>query len=159
MKIVKRSGVEEVFDREKITRAIEKANEATEKRPELSKRQIEYIVNVIEDHCNEAKRALSVEEIQELVETHIILQGAPETAKRYIRYRFTRNLARQLSIDNMCDNVTLYRNVQNLCAAERAAVGILSALLGKKCGLIKYHGKAAFCLFTRQNGGFKLLKI
>ena len=104
MKIVKRSGVEEVFDREKITRAIEKANEATEKRPELSKRQIEYIVNVIEDHCMEAKRALSVEEIQELVETHIILQGAPETAKRYIRYRFTRNLAR---IANTTDNQIL----------------------------------------------------
>ncbi len=104
MKIVKRSGVEEIFDREKITRAIEKANEATEKRPELSKRQIEYIVNVIEDHCMEAKRALSVEEIQELVETHIILQGAPETAKRYIRYRFTRNLAR---IANTTDNQIL----------------------------------------------------
>ena len=104
MKIVKRSGVEEVFDREKIMRAIEKANEATEKRPELSKRQIEYIVNVIEDHCNEANRSLSVEEIQELVETHIILQGAPETAKRYIRYRFTRNLAR---IANTTDNQIL----------------------------------------------------
>ena len=104
MKIVKRSGVEEVFDREKIMRAIEKANEATEKKPELSKRQIEYIVNVIEDHCVEAKRSLSVEEIQELVETHIILQGAPETAKRYIRYRFTRNLAR---IANTTDNQIL----------------------------------------------------
>ena len=34
---------------------------------------------------------------------------------------FTHNLARQLGIDVMCDNVTLYRNVQNLCAAERAA--------------------------------------
>ncbi|MBO7288569.1 MAG: anaerobic ribonucleoside-triphosphate reductase, partial [Clostridia bacterium] len=104
MKIVKRSGVEEVFDREKIMRAIEKANEATEKKKELSKRQIEYIVNVIEDHCAEVNRSLSVEEIQELVETHIILQGAPETAKRYIRYRFTRNLAR---IANTTDNQIL----------------------------------------------------
>lgn len=49
-------------------------------------------------------RALSVEEIQELVETHIILQGAPETAKRYIRYRFTRNLARA---SNTTDNQIL----------------------------------------------------
>ncbi len=104
MKIVKRSGVEEVFDREKITKAIQKANDATEKKKELSERQIEYIVNVIEDHCNEMNRSLSVEEIQELVETHIILQGAPETAKRYIRYRFTRNLAR---IANTTDNQIL----------------------------------------------------
>ena len=104
MKIVKRSGIEETFDREKITLAIEKANESGEKKPELSKRQIEYIVNVIEDHCREVNRSLSVEEIQELVETHIILQGAPETAKRYIRYRFTRNLAR---IANTTDNQIL----------------------------------------------------
>ena len=104
MKIVKRSGMEEVFDREKIYHAIEKANEASEKGPELSKRQIEYITNVIEDHCNEMGRSLSVEEIQELVETHIILQGAPETAKRYIRYRFTRNLAR---VANTTDNQIL----------------------------------------------------
>ena len=104
MKIVKRSGMEEVFDREKIYHAIERANEATEKSPELSKRQIEYITNVIEDHCNEMGRSLSVEEIQELVETHIILQGAPETAKRYIRYRFTRNLAR---VANTTDNQIL----------------------------------------------------
>ena len=49
-------------------------------------------------------RALSVEEIQELVETHIINQNAPETAKRYIRYRFTRNLARAA---NTTDNQIL----------------------------------------------------
>lgn len=104
MKIVKRSGVEEVFNREKITKAIQKANDATEKKKELSERQIEYIVNVIEDYCKEMNRSLSVEEIQELVETHIILQGAPETAKRYIRYRFTRNLAR---IANTTDNQIL----------------------------------------------------
>lgn len=104
MKIVKRSGAEAEFDRAKIALAIEKANEATDKKPELSKRQIEYITNVIEDHCAEMGRSLSVEEIQELVETHIILQGAPETAKRYIRYRFTRNLAR---VANTTDNQIL----------------------------------------------------
>ena len=74
------------------------------RKSELSERQIEYIVNVIEDYCSEMGRSLSVEEIQELVETHIILQGAPETAKRYIRYRFTRNLAR---VANTTDNQIL----------------------------------------------------
>ena len=104
MKIIKRNGQEVTFDREKIEKAIKKANDATEKNKELSDRQIEYIVNVIEDHCAEMNRSLSVEEIQELVETHIILQNAPETAKRYIRYRFTRNLAR---IANTTDNQIL----------------------------------------------------
>ena len=104
MKIIKRDGSEENFDRVKIKNAIRKANEDTEGTPELSERQIDYISLVIEDHCNEVGRAFSVEEIQELVETHIILQGAPETAKRYIRYRFTRNLAR---VANTTDNQIL----------------------------------------------------
>ena len=104
MKIIKRDGSEENFDRNKIKEAIRKANEDTEGKPELSERQIDYISLVIEDHCNEVGRAFSVEEIQELVETHIILQGAPETAKRYIRYRFTRNLAR---VANTTDNQIL----------------------------------------------------
>ena len=94
MKIIKRNGSEETFNREKIKDAIRKANVDPNGKPELSERQIDYISLVIEDHCEEVGRALSVEEIQELVETHIILQGAPEAAKRYIRYRFTRNLIR-----------------------------------------------------------------
>jgi len=94
LRIIKRNGSEERFDREKIKSAIIKANNATEGKKELTDRQIDYISLVIEDYCADAGRALSVEEIQELVETHIILQGAPETAKRYIRYRFTRGLAR-----------------------------------------------------------------
>ncbi len=95
MKIIKRNGSEVVFDRQKIVKAIQKANEAGEGKPELTQRQIDYISFCIEDYCNEIDRALSVEEIQELVETLIIQQNASETAKRYIRYRFTRNLARR----------------------------------------------------------------
>ena len=96
MKIIKRNGSEEEFDRQKIKNAIAKANISDDGKAELTDRQIDYISLVIEDHCKELGHALSVEEIQELVETHIILQGAPETAKRYIRYRFTRNLVRAL---------------------------------------------------------------
>ena len=104
MKIIKRNGAEETFDRQKIKNAIEKANNETEGKPELTERQMDYISYVIEDYCKEMDRALSVEEIQELVETHIINQNAPETAKRYIRYRFTRNLARAA---NTTDNQIL----------------------------------------------------
>lgn len=104
MKIIKRNGSEETFDRQKIKNAIAKANDETDGKKELTDRQIDYISLVIEDYINEIGRALTVEEIQELVETHIILQGAPETAKRYIRYRFTRNLAR---VANTTDNQIL----------------------------------------------------
>ena len=94
MKIIKRNGEETTFDRQKIVNAIKKANESGDGPKELTDRQIDYISLVIEDYCRDMNRALSVEEIQELVESLIIQQNAPETAKRYIRYRFTRNLAR-----------------------------------------------------------------
>ncbi|MCQ2070214.1 MAG: anaerobic ribonucleoside-triphosphate reductase [archaeon] len=94
MKIIKRNGSEVEFDRDKIINAIQKANK-TEGESELTDRQIESIALNIEDHCRDLGRALSVEEIQELVETHIIRLNAAETAKRYIRYRYTRNLARR----------------------------------------------------------------
>ncbi|MCD8192544.1 MAG: anaerobic ribonucleoside-triphosphate reductase [Oscillospiraceae bacterium] len=104
MKIIKRNGAEETFDRNKIICAINKAVCEVDGEPELTPRQIDYISLVIEDHCAEVGRALSVEEIQELVETHIILQGAPETAKHYIRYRYNRSLAR---VANTTDNKIL----------------------------------------------------
>ncbi len=120
MRIIKRNGSEERFDRTKIRNAIEKANNATEGRKELTDRQIDYISLVIEDFCAAAGRALSVEEIQELVETHIILQGAPETAKRYIRYRFTRGLARVANTTDEqilslieCNNEEVYEENSN----------------------------------------------
>ena len=120
MRIIKRNGSEERFDREKIKNAIIKANNATEGKKELTDRQIDYISLVIEDYCADAGRALSVEEIQELVETHIILQGAPETAKRYIRYRFTRGLARVANTTDEqilslieCNNEEVYEENSN----------------------------------------------
>ena len=103
MKIIKRNGSEETFVWQKISAAIAKANEAAGG-SELTNEQIDAIALRIERYCEELGRALSVEEIQELVETEIIAAGAAETAKRYIRYRFTRNLARRA---NTTDNQIL----------------------------------------------------
>ena len=94
MKIIKRDGSEVEFDVQKIVAAVKKANESGDER-ELNDRKIEYIANTVMDYCEKAGRALGVEEIQELVETAIIDMNAPETAKRYIRYRFKKNQDRQ----------------------------------------------------------------
>ncbi len=94
MKIIKRSGQEVTFDSEKIFNAIAKANAATNGARELTPTQIRGISDRIEARATQIGRALSVEEIQELVETEIMKEGAYETAKRYIRYRYTRSLAR-----------------------------------------------------------------
>ena len=104
MKIIKRNGSEVTFDREKIVRAIERANESGDGKPELTKRQIDYISFVIEDYCEDVGRALSVEEIQDIVETRIMQEGAFEVAKKYITYRYIRSLVRHA---NTTDNQIL----------------------------------------------------
>ncbi len=104
MKIIKRNGAEAVFDLTKIIAAVTKANNADENSRELTPEQIREIAEWVEQHCAQMNRALSVEEIQELVETQIMSHGAFEVAKRYIRYRYTRNLVRQ---SNTTDNQIL----------------------------------------------------
>ena len=91
---MKRNGSEAAFDREKIAAAVTKANLATDQPPELSGGQVAQLALSVEQAAARMGRTLSVEEIQELVETEIMRLGAFETAKRYIRYRYIRSLAR-----------------------------------------------------------------
>jgi len=95
MKIIKRSGQEVAFYPEKIVAAVAKASAAVPGERELDANQIGDIAVHIQDVAAHLERTLSVEEIQELVETEIMKEGAYETAKRYIRYRYNRSLARQ----------------------------------------------------------------
>lgn len=90
MEIIKRDGTKVEFDSSKIENAIKKAGESLVK-PELSPEEIHTIALSIEAHARGAGHILSVEEIQDLVETSLIMQKAAETAKRYIRYRFEHN--------------------------------------------------------------------
>ena len=93
MRIIKRDGSEAIFDVSKIANAVKKANKAGT--PELSDECIEELAKNIENDCAKMNRAVSVEEVQDFVETRIMKLGAYELAKRYIRYRHQRNLARQ----------------------------------------------------------------
>ena len=76
MKIIKRNGSEAVFDRSKIAAAVDKANHATDQTPELSPQQVEQIALNVENAASKVARALSVEEIQELVETELMRHSA-----------------------------------------------------------------------------------
>ena len=100
MKIIKRNGAEEVFDIKKIVIAVTKADSSSEGRS-LTDSQIEDIAEFVEFKCNKLNRAVSVEEIQDLVEDQIIATGAFELAKRYVRYRYKRSLVRKA---NTTDN-------------------------------------------------------
>ena len=103
MKIIKRNGSEVDFDLNKIVVAVTKANAACEKQ-ELTALQIQEIAEYVEFKTVKANRALSVEEIQDIVEDQIMAQGAFEVARRYVRYRYTRSLIRKA---NTTDNQIL----------------------------------------------------
>ena len=95
MKIIKRSGVETAFDRSKITAAVTKANESVAQGKRLTKKQIELIGDNVTEIASNRRRALSVEEIQDIVENQIMDLKAFEVARKYITYRYTRQLVRK----------------------------------------------------------------
>ena len=95
MKIIKRSGEEQEFDSSKIINAVSKANLTVKESLRLSDEQLEDIALNIERRCKKIRRALSVEEIQDLVEHQIMQMGAFDVAKNYITYRYQRALDRQ----------------------------------------------------------------
>ena len=104
MKILKRSGEEQEFDIEKIRSAVAKANQTVPFKNALTAQQINAIAEHAAGICEALDRSLSVEEIQDIVETRIMQEGAFEVAKKYITYRYTRSLVRQA---NTTDNKIL----------------------------------------------------
>ena len=103
MRIIKRNGSEETFDIEKIINAVTKANNATEN-GKISEEQIRDIAGYVEYKCSKLSRAVSVEEIQDMVEDQIMAKGAFLLAKNYVRYRYNRSLVRS---SNTTDNKIL----------------------------------------------------
>ena len=103
MRIIKRNSSEEIFNGEKIVNAVTKANNASAQQF-LTQEQIKDIAEYVEYKCNKMGRAVSVEEIQDMVEDQIMAKGAFELAKNYVRYRYTRSLVRR---SNTTDNKIL----------------------------------------------------
>ena len=95
MKIIKRSGEEKAFDITKIENAIRKASQAVDYKNALSEGRIKLIAEEVAGVCAARDRAMTVEEIQDVVETKIMEMGAHEVAKKYITYRYKQNLLRQ----------------------------------------------------------------
>ena len=96
MKVIKRNSQEVVFDANKIRIAVGKANNSMdEPSKKLSDAQIDKIVTKVTSECEGLGRAVSVEEIQDMVEFAIMGEGKFDVAKHYITYRYDRQLARQ----------------------------------------------------------------
>ena len=103
MKIIKRNSSEENFNGAKIVNAVTKANNASERRY-LTPEQISEIADYVEYKCSKMGRAVSVEEIQDMVEDQIMSKGAFQLARNYVKYRYNRSLIRQ---SNTTDNKIL----------------------------------------------------
>ena len=115
MKIIKRDGTIVDYDPEKIRVAISKANEEVSKRDKASKEQIKEIVNYIEDL---RKPRLLVEDIQDIIEKKLMEFEKYNLAKKYITYRYTRELVRKAnttdqSIKELIDGESEYWNTEN----------------------------------------------
>lgn len=115
MKIIKRDGTIVDYDPEKIRVAISKANEEVSKRERASKEQIKEIINYIEDL---RKQRLLVEDIQDIIEQKLMEFEKYNLAKKYITYRYTRELIRKAnttdqSIKELIDGESEYWNTEN----------------------------------------------
>ena len=95
MKIIKRNGAEVPFDIQKIEVAVTKANNSVAEADRMTPVQIGRIAESVELQCQKMNRAPTVEEIQDMVEHHIMAHGAFEVAKHYITYLYTRSLVRK----------------------------------------------------------------
>ncbi len=95
MKIIKRSGQEVAFDVTKIENAIRKASQAVDYKNALSEGRIKLIAEEVAGVCEARDRAMTVEEIQDVVENKIMEMGSHEIAKKYIVYRYTQSLKRK----------------------------------------------------------------
>ena len=95
MRIIKRSGAEVDFDISKIISAIYKANAVVGEDDKLKKAQVDRIANTVENQCMSMNRAMSVEEIQDMVEDGIMRENAYEVARRYITYRYVQSIKRK----------------------------------------------------------------
>ena len=95
MKIIKRNGTEVPFDITKIIVAVSKANQSVDEKLRLSREQITQIAAAVTGRCQQLNRAVSVEEVQDMVENQLMDVQAHDVARHYITYRYVQNLKRQ----------------------------------------------------------------
>ena len=145
MKVIKRNGTEVEFDKSKIVKALQGANE-DQKRADpkkcISKELIATIANRLYERCRKRAHPTTVEDIQDMVETELMKEGAYELAKVYVKYRYKQAIARDKYQDLMnaiADKVQA-KSVQNQNAnvdekSFGGRIGEMSSLVMKQYAL------------------------
>lgn len=94
-RVIKRSGREVEFDKSKIIKAISQANQEIIKSKQIGPRKINQLANIVEEKCKEYKRAIKVEDINDLIEDELISRNYNNLVRAFIRYRYNKELVRK----------------------------------------------------------------
>ena len=94
-RVIKRSGREVEFDKSKIVKAISQANQEIVKSKQIGARKINQLANIVEAKCTEYKRAIKVEEINDLIEDELIFRNYNDLVRAFIQYRYNKELIRK----------------------------------------------------------------
>ena len=171
MKIIKRSGDEVDFDREKIVTAISKANASIDKKHRVANSVINEISNKIEWDLTKAITVMTVEDIQDMVEKNLVSHNAYEVAKSYILYRYEHFQDREeanfdakiLNIINQSNEMIMQENANKnprvLSTQRDYSAGEISKRIARKYvftkDIIDLHDKGIIHIHDLDYRGFK----
>ena len=94
-RVIKRSGREVEFDKSKIIKAISCANQEIIKSKQLGPRKIKQLADIVEEKCSAYKRAIKVEDINDLIEDELIARNYNDLVRAFIKYRYNKELVRK----------------------------------------------------------------
>ena len=94
-RVIKRSGQEVEFDKAKIIKAISQANQEIVKSKQLGPRKIKQLADIVEEKCSEYKRAIKVEDINDIIEDELIARNYNDLVRAFIKYRYNKELVRK----------------------------------------------------------------
>lgn len=110
-RVIKRDGREVQFDKNKIIKAISCANQEIIKYKQLGPRKINQLASIVEEKCSEYKRAIKVEDINDLIEDELIARNYNDLVRAFIRYRYNKELVRKSNTTD--DSILSLINLSN----------------------------------------------
>ena len=110
-RVIKRDGREVEFDKSKIIKAISQANQEIIKSKQVGPRKIKQLANIVEEKCAEYKRAIKVEDINDLIEDELIARNYNNLVRAFVRYRYNKELVRKANTTD--DSILSLINLSN----------------------------------------------
>ena len=110
-RVIKRSGQEVEFDKAKIIKAISQANQEIIKSKQLGPRKIKQLADIVEEKCSAYKRAIKVEDINDLIEDELIARNYNDLVRAFIKYRYNKELVRKSNTTD--DSILSLINLSN----------------------------------------------